>query len=354
MIKGCTRNFRRVLRLASYGAARRFAAIRSGSPGQRNEWLPIVLRWRRRHRSAKEVTARSNPVGSRVSYFPQFHFHYVSHIHAGANRKHSAGLVPVASPGECRTVIHDRSSMISNCTAAMPGHDVWLNLPRMSDGRSSKTTRSNPAMPVLITVGSRNRARPKENRTSFRIPQASWLASDHDSAKRRPSNPFVAGWPVTQTVTRPLEVDAERLGTLPGEGHTQFLQRHSHIWHQHHRVATTRRPAPKVVRPRRSVTADAFRFQQPPPEELIWRRVPAGRSNGSDEADDPIREPVDRTRTQPRQQASDDSPVSPITETAPPLQQLTKLDPALLDRLTDTIISRVEKRIKIEHERRGL
>jgi hypothetical protein len=38
----------------------------------------------------------------------------------------------------------------------------------------------------------------------------------------------------------------------------------------------------------------------------------------------------------------------------PAAQQITSLDPRLVDRLTDDVIRRVEQRVRIERERRGL
>ena len=44
--------------------------------------------------------------------------------------------------------------------------------------------------------------------------------------------------------------------------------------------------------------------------------------------------------------------VAPLLERA--ATQVTKLDPGVLDRLTDDVIRRVEQRMRIERERRGL
>jgi hypothetical protein len=68
----------------------------------------------------------------------------------------------------------------------------------------------------------------------------------------------------------------------------------------------------------------------------------------------------------PRQQSTASFPRTPRSLSAEPAPELssrsgraaalrvTDLDPALLDRLTDDVIRRVEKRVRIERERRGL
>jgi hypothetical protein len=59
--------------------------------------------------------------------------------------------------------------------------------------------------------------------------------------------------------------------------------------------------------------------------------------------------------TQGRSQPGHESAVgvAPLHE-RPAAMQITKLDPAVLDRLTDDVIGRVEKRMRIERQRRGL
>ena len=354
MINGRTRYFRRVMRLAAYGAARRFAAVRLSSTGHGNDWHPIVLRWRRRRRTATGISARVSPSRSQTSYFPQFHFHYVSHIHAATDRRSNAGLVSVTLPGERRTMVERRWPMIATNTFPLHGNNVERKFRKISAGYPPGTKRSKP-MPASSAPATGKRTQREVNRTASTVRQTSRLPATERLTKRLPSRP-VARWPVAHRMNAPLEAEGEvRLNRQAGV-HAQLLRRHSHVWHHHHRLATIRRAEPSLVGLDDLVTPSAFRFQQPLPEELIWRRAPAGRFGGSDDPGDSLSpEPANRTSTHIRSQAADASPqaVSPISEPAPP-QQITKLDPALLDRLTDNIISRVEKRISIERERRGL
>lgn len=89
---------------------------------------------------------------------------------------------------------------------------------------------------------------------------------------------------------------------------------------------------------------------------MVWRTpaaAPAGTSPGMarDPAVRPAREaastaPLART---PGSGLGADAPARAV----PPLRA-TVLDPALADRLVDDVVRRVEKRLRIERERRGL
>jgi hypothetical protein len=88
-------------------------------------------------------------------------------------------------------------------------------------------------------------------------------------------------------------------------------------------------------------------------EDLVWRRNPPPATNSE------IRSNLNTAGVvEPRSvnTTGDDAPagtVSPsINRTQP--QPITKLDPALVDRLTDDVIRRVEQRARIERQRRGL
>jgi hypothetical protein len=249
-------------------------------------------------------------------------------------------------------MVERRWSMIATNTVAWNRNDVERDLQNAPDGYYPSTARSNLAMP-MAGVSTRKRSRRGSHPTEP-LRQASWPEREQHLAKRRPSLLSIAGGPVVHPMNGPLEKAAEPRHRPQMEVHTQLLRKHSYIGWHHNRIATFRRSEPSVVRSDRSATTSALRFQQPHSEELIWRRVPASRFTGGDEVEGQTPRPA-VNRTQTRSQASDESPpvASTVTELAPP-QQITKIDPALLDRLTDNIISRVEKRISIERERRGL
>jgi hypothetical protein len=89
------------------------------------------------------------------------------------------------------------------------------------------------------------------------------------------------------------------------------------------------------------------------PEEFVWRRV----AHPPREVDEIASRQEFSDSYEPSSLRSFESQeavhVSPSVE-QPAVQQIANLDPRVLDRLTDDVIRRVEQRIRIERERRGL
>ncbi len=107
------------------------------------------------------------------------------------------------------------------------------------------------------------------------------------------------------------------------------------------------RPHPEVESPKRGRSAIA-------PEELVWR--PSPKTTASQDSEDQStatdstaagRSPSSRIGTA-RPTATSSSGESPSSST------ITRIDPALLDRLTDDVIRRVEQRARIDRQRRGI
>jgi hypothetical protein len=91
------------------------------------------------------------------------------------------------------------------------------------------------------------------------------------------------------------------------------------------------------------------------PAELVWRaalRSTAGASSGARHADRAAPSPqVPSAAPFPRPEAGVEAPARAADGAA---VRITDLDPRLLDRVTDDVIRRVERRVRIERERRGL
>ena len=87
--------------------------------------------------------------------------------------------------------------------------------------------------------------------------------------------------------------------------------------------------------------------------ELVWRRSARG---ANDPAIDGVDEPASSDRSRfdaPRNQASSHAAGGAVAaEARAPV--IARLDPALIDRLADDVIRRVERHIRIERERRGV
>jgi hypothetical protein len=94
------------------------------------------------------------------------------------------------------------------------------------------------------------------------------------------------------------------------------------------------------------------RFAGESSAELVWRRA-SRKSSEAETLDRGAAGSTDRPATGPPPAGQSTPDVARLVEQAA-AKQLTQLDPAVLDRLTDNVISRVEKRIKIERQRQGL
>jgi hypothetical protein len=88
--------------------------------------------------------------------------------------------------------------------------------------------------------------------------------------------------------------------------------------------------------------------------DLIWRKAypPAPTRNGA-EAREHL---MGLAKPSSSRAVAGDGPAKPVADRALPLATLrfAHFDAGLLDRLTDDIIRRVERRVRIERERRGL
>jgi hypothetical protein len=156
---------------------------------------------------------------------------------------------------------------------------------------------------------------------------------------RRQRNSFV---PLINTT---IQVNTQRREEL-----IQLFKTYRRSYEHRPQVFSPRLPArdtyAPVIAPKRKQIQFAF------PEELVWRRVQPPSTIGADVRDSNTPEPNQRESAR----AIAETPAQPAS--SPPVraaqQQITKIDPGLLDRLTDDVIRRVEQRARIERQRRGI
>jgi hypothetical protein len=115
-----------------------------------------------------------------------------------------------------------------------------------------------------------------------------------------------------------------------------------------HRVPSLNAATPRSnPRPTPPVRADRS-------PELVWRRARRSPDDAPSEGrhpDLPSSSTRASARSVPTPAAANEAPGRAERAAA---TSVTNLDPALLDRLTDDVIRRVERRVRIERERRGL
>jgi len=309
-----------LMTLAACRAARRFALVRGNSSEGRNGWLAVVLRWRQQ-RKRSEIWRVQPAVEKVTRCFPQFHLHFST---------------PQIERKQRQTVVHFRPTDFTSRTATLSlsretrTHAITFWSPM----RSQSFERRIPAHDASVQRMHRG-ATPEAKRS--RIPM---LVQSPFSFLRSGRSPMAEAFALSHS-TRETSIETRHL-------RTQAL-----YWLAPPRGAarSERRPASSASSLSRVNRTAPLRLESA--EELVWRRDTRPSSPEQHGASSSF--PETSSRTGPRSFSGQrSSPESVAAVPQPNAQQITKLDPALVDRLTDDVIRRVERRVRIERERRGL
>lgn len=312
------------LTMAARDAARRFMFGCATVRGNKGGWCPVVLRWRRKSKGREKVSTERRAPSVNVRWFPQFHLHFATYLSNSAPPDRTAALVPDAGNQQTRVVLDH--------------HWTTVGAPNVSltPQRSQRPRRSTSAKRGSVS---------KTRVADSDAPRVSWpptaqLITSFTVLRQRPL--------MSLRMPSAVRPNAQRdEGTRPFKTHAPIQQHWLHLW--------SMRPSGfgnDVSLPSPERKPSQSRFDRI--EELVWRRVTrtatdiAERARDSQSSESFVRTPV-------RSVSSDEpaSSLSPRVERASS-QQMTQLDPAVLDRLTDDVIRRVEQRVRIERQRRGL
>jgi hypothetical protein len=307
-------------------AASRFAAHRArSSPHLIRTWRPVTLRWRQARRLMRLPQGPAMRAASGATWLLQSHRYIIERSRRRSTRARSRGVFRVAAIRERRRIVVERNRrggpwMIATL-AQRPLHFPRLQFASTQVGVAPRVH----ARTTLPTFAARSRAC---------IPVRSRAAR----AESRLRQPRSSGDPRAIAVTVPHfpSIDKHRLAehhqTRAPHMHRRPTIRGSLVW----RIPdSARSPRTRDVQPAR----------------LIWQA--AATSTGA-----PRGTPVTRSsavRTDPPSGSLLGDPVSSATPRHAPSApvRLKDLDPGVLDRLTDDVIRRVERRDRIERERRG-
>jgi hypothetical protein len=362
MIYGRGKCLHKVLGLAAYKAARRFAARRLAVPGRRDAWRPMVLRWRLRRRPMRNVIVGRGAPHSQVSWFPQFHFHFASHPSERTRPNPGHGRSPAANSQPQRVVIDHRWTNVPTTTSLLQLDHASQPAREIYERHGSRAREHAPVILAPQVSWPLNNAQSQEH---FPVaPRIWWLSSTVRSqehapvtAKRRVAWPSLAkqlcSWPTQRRHQRPFERTPGVRERMRGEGQTQFLQTRSQILQHWNQVFSLQRP--KLFDPVPELVAESktSQFQYDRPEELRWRRGLRKPVSSDHDKRTEVSLPDSRTPTRSQPGHEFAAGVAPLLERAA-ATQVTNLDPGVLDRLTDDVIRRVEQRLRIERQRRGL
>ena len=357
-----------VLALAAR-AALRFAARRT-TPNRHDAWRPVALFWRRKRKGPEGVRASRAALAAGAVWLPQFHLHFITAVNDRPRRHSMPGLSPVAAIHQRRVVMdYQRTIVQSGMYAAQPHRaqrpvcvfssrharsDVGTNVQAAAPYANSARR---PIAPPIATWAVGRAQRPVRVFTLRLARSASGTnvqaSAPHANSTRRPIVPPTATWAAGRAQRQNLgrTYPSVRLGTSMGARAQTFqtprpYKREPHLFHSRSAVMSN------AVLPRsQESTAPQLDFQ---PQELVWRRAmqPAAEIADNEWQSDP-RELAHQAqgRSFPGNEASSGMP-HPFGHA--PASPTMKIDSALMDRLADDVIRRVEQRARINRERRGL
>ena len=355
--------------LAARAAAGRFASGRWNARGRRDAWRSIVLRWRQKHKRLENVRAGHAAPAARALWFPQFHLHFSTPASDPTQRGVLSGFHTATTIHESRRIVCGRQWMVARAVslATLPRRGyrssrvfhVDKPLLRRIDAvmrASTRLPRSPIAASIAAELGYRSgpHGKPKaafeaRNRSSIAPSIAAELAY-HSGPHGKPKTAFEARnrSPIVPSIAAELAYRSDPHGEPKAtfEIRKRTRQRERQVFRP--RALTLGNSVP-----RRLDGAAVRKTQFGAAPELLWRQTTqtSSRIAGEGSLSD-IPRFSHRTATGfPQQEPTPEVP--PLSGRTASLQ-VTKLDPSLLERLTDDVIRRVEQRVRINRERRGL
>lgn len=330
--------------------------------GGKSLWAPLVLRWRRRAR-VREVRPERRTSRVQQRFLTQNHFYFSTHTSVPDRRYSQFEIFPTATIHRERIAFdrgwttnvmiqrssrnaRDRRSLSPAPSAAVSTHRERLMFDRTQTNVVTINRISEPRRVYHHSYTSYSTQRALPGFIFKRTESLTRFQSAYPSTSRFRRSPrgssVVRALPVPRVNTR-----RERFT------HVSQTQSHTRESRDYRSLVLSMRAAVPTPTTPTSAPKKSTRIYLDSPEELVWRRQQSPVTNT---------EVYDHAKTLTPAQSEgvtagvDEAPtqtVSPSIARSTP-QQVTKLDPALVDRLTDDVIRRIEKRARIERQRRGL
>jgi hypothetical protein len=311
------------LRLEAFRAARRFASRGGNVESRRDAWRPLVLRWARRRRQQKNQQPERQVRPAPITYQMVFHSHLATHI--ANNTRISVTPLPMSTPVSAHARV-------------------------LTDHRFTSVTVERP---FFREVHPRRRSgaldAPNDRPGRERVPE-------HSTSRTAaiPIAPQLLRSPRQLARKRSADGAANRPATARNETFVTISKTRSHIRPHELRMFPTRVETVVISSPVSEAGSASMHFPRERAEQLVWRRTAPSRQTPTPDIDEPettgapIHKPVSkRTASEPELEST------AAPQGAAAVQPI-KLDPLILDRITNNVIDQVEKRIRIERERRGL
>ena len=346
------------LSLATRDAVARVAARRKRrSPGA--GWSRVALRWRRRRVSVPRVVSGGTTIATQAYWSPQFHLHFNERTTRLMSRAVSDAPSLPAAHGRPRFGNRDVTFIRAKGVASLPRR-LHLTAHALVNGQAlplrmqpAQTDEPWPVRRVHRSERPRDRVRGEPGR-----PGAATGIARHRTGRDAHLQRTGPATPMRLEVLQPLAQRMPSTGGTPAHASRLAGRAYGALTGLLPPIRTrealaSRRPA---ARP-----ADVFLPASPAtparvPQrlaDLTWRtssRAPAIAADRNAHGGGRV-----SAMTMP---SAVQSPIHTTTVEArkdrPAVPSVTSADPRLLDRLTDEVIRRVERRIRIERERRGL
>lgn len=306
-------------------AARRFMPHRVKVGTREISWRPIVLLWRKRGKHLGNGIICRAAASTKVLSFPQFHLHFANvHMHRSST---SISRESVSSTRVFDTrILREQLPAHSEDSISRSGVRLDYRSPR-SSGDLNQSTRTPRDFHTPHASGAKSQ---KPYATGAGLPRTRQFLF---------TRPAVTGFHLfssKQEVKSPFRTQLRVPQYQPlSHGNPSRNQASTRT----EQKAETKRPAPPQF----------YRT-----EELVWRCI----SKTTTEINRRVRN-LDSIETVERPPVHSPSNQHTAVDVARAIEQvaatpITKLHPALMDRLADDVIRRVEQRVRIERERRGL
>lgn len=311
----------RALFLPARDAARRFVPPRVNVNGRGDGWRPIVLRWRKRGKHLPNVIVHRTAAGAKFLSWPQFHFHF-------ANYQTHRSSTNISRAAGSSTRVFDtriiRDEVRGSVRPASRSHErfAYRSTPEISSTLQSSEKRRHLGHAFITAAKSRAAS------------VAPYVPAPRKYLFSRPA----------VTSVRPFK---PKDNLAPSGQQLRIV----HYWSPLVLASSrTKSDSDAPSAPERKKFPPQYRRT----EELVWRRVSKSTTEITERvrhlesfvsSDGPSSRPVANEQTAVE--------VARAIETVRAMP-VTKLDPALMDRLANDVIRRVEQRVRIERERRGL
>ncbi len=310
----------RALLLRARDAARRFVPRRVKGQAREIGWRPIVLRWAKRGKHLTRAILRHVTGPAKFVSSPQFHFRFASY-----QTKQSLTNVSRVRTTSTRVfgtrIVRDEVGATVRPTNLSP--ERLANRSRRATNRAPQSTRE------------------------LRRPETPFLRASKTTRAHPVSPPLIH--PRKYLFSRP-SISAARPLTAKKDVVTPISQSRIIHWTSSFAPRSRNQSSGHSERARESTVLTQYQRT----EELVWRRLSKTTTDITERVRH-LESIVSSEQPSSRSASSQQSTVAVASAMeAVAAMPVTKLDPALMDRLANDVIRRVEQRVRIERERRGL